>query len=475
MEVFLLIILIEAFIALAILLISIFILEKESNIFVKFIIWLLFSSFITFPTIGVNEKNIVWDILVFIYYTAIIMFASFEIYLNYKEFIDTKKEEKIKKEILKRRNNENYVDYETFEKEYESILFSKMLKHPFPFLYKEYKIKNLRKAFEDYKQYKENLNQDNKTNEEEEYIARKFIEEYYDREKKEYEDRKRIEYDDKIIIKSKHIVQENKEKKPKSNHQFLIEQNTYYSNKISRIKNIDFKSIRNISTDEINMKTEKERLYLWQKLYNGVEILTDTTLLDMYMYSYGKMHKAKLEEAFKAVIEFNEDSIQIYDWACGMGMATITFLDYITKGFHPSIKEINLIDPSQIALKRASLLTKKIIDTKIITINKKLEYLAENDLNNTAFVKFHFFSNILDIEDFSIENLANLIENNFSHENYFFCVSPYINEYKTNRINDFASYFENKYQYEELKSLTMQKGEWKDDWSIVLRVFKVVL
>lgn len=66
------------------------------------------------------------------------------------------------------------------------------------------------------------------------------------------------------------------------------------------------------------------------KLYNdlkrGKDILDDEMHLNMYLKSFGKMHKAKLDTAFTCLPDVSSvfsEEIEIYDWGCGQGIASI--------------------------------------------------------------------------------------------------------------------------------------------------------
>ena len=67
--------------------------------------------------------------------------------------------------------------------------------------------------------------------------------------------------------------------------------------------------------------------------------------------------------------------------------------------------------------------------------------------------EFHLFSNILDIDEFSLTNLLKLIEFNFSGDNYFICVSPYINDIRTSRLDAFVKYFSKKANFKKIESI----------------------
>jgi hypothetical protein len=159
-------------------------------------------------------------------------------------------------------------------------------------------------------------------------------------------------------------------------------------------------------------------------------------------------------------------------------MASMTYFDFLNNnGIEQEIKNISLIEPSEIALKRASLHIKKFNEsTEIQTINKDLDSLVNRDfINKKSVCKLHLLSNILDINLFSLTDLLQLIDSNFSGTNYFICVSPYINDMRTSRLDAFVKHFSKKNNFEELKSIDNKSGEWKSNWTRVVRIFKVTL
>ena len=115
-------------------------------------------------------------------------------------------------------------------------------------------------------------------------------------------------------------------------------------------------------------------------------------------------------------------------------------------------------------------------NTKIInTINKDLDSLVAKDFLKENKTRIHLFSNILDMDVFSLSKLIELIKNNFPGENYFLCVSPYITDLKTARIDSFVNAFSDNTDFEELYKVNNKNGEWINNWTRVVRVFKCVI
>ncbi len=224
--------------------------------------------------------------------------------------------------------------------------------------------------------------------------------------------------------------------------------------------------------------TEKKLIH--GQLDNGTKILSTEEELDVYLWAYGGMHKAKLDKAFtelhvsenlSRVIDGRD--IEVIDYACGQGIATIVFIEFLkNKGIPHSIARSILIEPSELALDRA----KSLLTGNIVPINKKLDDLVGNDLlTDDTLVKFHLLSNILDmgINHFDLKNLSKAIINSQNGINYFVCVSPYAE----GKLESFADSFVNRHNIFSCSgTLTNTSGRpGACPWKFVIRVFRVTL
>ena len=255
---------------------------------------------------------------------------------------------------------------------------------------------------------------------------------------------------------------------------YIIEDKTEYSKLLLNCPNT-FYSIQQICKNQyVNIKDDN----IFKSLQRGVGILSNYEQLFAYFYSYSDMHQAKLLKAFDSLkqTDFYIKDIEIFDWACGQGLASMVYLDYTKSKKHT---KITLIEPSEIALKRGSLHVKKINPNVLTTtINKDIDNVQQSDLitsNDTP--KLHLFSNIIDVDLFSLSKLLDLLQTSFKGENYFVCVSPYITDLKTARIDSFVSCLKKHPTFCLFDSVNLKAGDWVPgkNWSIVMRVFKVVL
>lgn len=235
----------------------------------------------------------------------------------------------------------------------------------------------------------------------------------------------------------------------------LIENDTEYSKILNRTPKI-FKTIRKISVNKINQIPEKDEVY--NSLWHGVAILESESQMYSYMNSFGSSHHAKMLSALEK-ISFNEikSDVELFDWSCGQGLASMIFYEYLqSNSINLNIKSVTLIEPSNICLKRAALHVQHFDKTcNIRTVCKDIDSLRNNDVKSTQDnIKIHFFSNILDVDDFLITNLFELIENTQKGLNYFVCVSPYITDKKADRVASFSRYFSKFGKYELLGEKT---------------------
>ena len=213
----------------------------------------------------------------------------------------------------------------------------------------------------------------------------------------------------------------------------LIEEGTEYCDALSHVPN-NFISIRQISVDKANGIINGR----------GVDQLHSEEEMFEYIKRYGKMHYAKLISSFKSTFPQNfETPVNIVDWGCGQGLATITLLE---KYNSLDVHYITLVEPSEIVLKRAALHCRKFTTSgKLKTVCKKLDDVVSSDIRVQCDVPtIHLFSNILDIDDYSSQHLLSIVDSIITCNNYFVCVSPYIDDIKTARLNSFMMHFRNE-------------------------------
>ena len=258
---------------------------------------------------------------------------------------------------------------------------------------------------------------------------------------------------------------------------FIIETNTIYVQLLANCPN-RFNAIREIAISQLQEVQNSDEIF--RSLGRGVAILEQEEQLFSYLKSYGLMHKAKLLSAFSnfPFNEIKDKNIEIYDWSCGQGLASIVLLEYLEgKGVVLKVDQVTLIEPSEIALKRASLHVRHFdSEVRIRTVLKDMDSLNIADVNGRdERVKIHLFSNILDVEAYSMRHLIEIIKQGVKGNNYMVCVSPYISDVKTARFDSFVNSFSTMSQFCLIYQDVALRGEWTNNWTKLIKTFKVIL
>jgi hypothetical protein len=217
-----------------------------------------------------------------------------------------------------------------------------------------------------------------------------------------------------------------------------------YKDEISAIRNISFNNIRRIAQDYIMSLSEQERNDLYESLKRGVELLDSDAQMKCYLYSFGKMHQAKIYRALSCISPstYTSDGFDIVDWGCGQGLATICFFDYLREhNIENMVQKVTLIEPSPAALERAAIHVGAYVDDKVTVscIDRYLDDVTQEAISGNSPVTLHFFSNILDIDSIDLKLLAEKVGSNVQGQHLFFCISPMNSGNR--RIDRFYEYF----------------------------------
>lgn len=224
----------------------------------------------------------------------------------------------------------------------------------------------------------------------------------------------------------------------------IIMESSSYSQALKNLKHPTFETIRNISFHYIHSIGDPQELY--DRLQRGEKIIDDENLLYKYLTSFGSKHKQKLDSAFELIIDkIKNKKFDIVDWGCGQATATMSLLDYAKKrNITLEIENITLIEPSALALSRGLLhidvLKQKSYNIK--AINCDFDCLDETQIITLMPTTLHLFSNILDLESFSLGNIFfKKVSNILTDDSIFVCVSPNRNDKLNSRLDHFYNYF----------------------------------
>lgn len=217
-----------------------------------------------------------------------------------------------------------------------------------------------------------------------------------------------------------------------------------YIEQLYNIQNPSFNLIIELNASLVPLQY-RSRPWQYPGLNHGTAVLTTEEQCNAYIAAYGNMHQGKINEVLDEIKinDFANTDLQIIDWGCGQGLATICLFDFFNK--HnlslDLVKKVVLIEPSEVARDRAKTHVNAYLrdEDKIVVIGKYIDDVKVDDIVSDEPVTLHLFSNILDIPSIDLLRLANCIKTNLKGLHYFFCWGP-LNQ-GNNRIDSFWSYF----------------------------------
>lgn len=222
---------------------------------------------------------------------------------------------------------------------------------------------------------------------------------------------------------------------------------TDYGSKIASLSSPTFDEIRRIAIAEISHFSDEEHTHHYNQLKRGTALLETHEQLCAYLRSFGKMHKEKLLDSIRKLPrELLNHPFEVIDWGCGQAIGTVNLFDYLnTQGKGVNIKKVTLIEPSKVALERASIHLAPYLSNSddLVTMSSFFEAIEPEQISsNSGLPVVHIFSNILDIEQIDLKHLSQLIDKSVQTENYILCVGP-LNP-TNQRIDAFFSYFDSR-------------------------------
>ena len=246
-----------------------------------------------------------------------------------------------------------------------------------------------------------------------------------------------------------------------------------------------FNEIRNKIVKNVNSWDDNRKKIAYQALNGGKAVLKNKDELDRYIFSFGKMHQAKLNCAFETIKDLNiinKKEFSIIDYGCGQGIGSIVLIDYLNSlSLDFSISNVKLIEPSKIALQTA----KKYIQSCVSIDNIELIKSDINEINPNNLktsdknVTVHIFSNILDVEGVDIESIFKNMTESITGVNYVVCVSP---DYRSGnqKLDEFFEYFKDNFPDKEFIIISEWQGtidnpkNSNSPWKGYEKVFKIV-
>lgn len=248
----------------------------------------------------------------------------------------------------------------------------------------------------------------------------------------------------------------------------MKETKTTYAYLIEHMTEPSFDKVRSIACDFVQKLPPELVDELHEMLNRGVDVLDSEPLMQMYFYSYGCMHSEKLALAFQNLSNYikSAESIDLIDYGCGQGLATMCYHDFILNNYpQQKVRSITLIEPSVVALARAELLCSCFFpNTTVTTVQKPFDKLIANDIQIKGDIPtLHLFSNILDVESYDVKALSETVKSASKGDNEFVIVSPMQNTRRLGRLKDFIETLNVNCYFE--KYLDKQQLREDKDWT----------
>lgn len=217
-----------------------------------------------------------------------------------------------------------------------------------------------------------------------------------------------------------------------------------YKERIAPFKNFSAKDAIDIAWE---MLPAEHRRAPWACLNHGVDLLETESQLSCYMAAYGEMHERKCRVALQNFDYENlASTIEVIDWGCGQGIATLTLIDILRERNQINLlRRVTLVEPSLHALERAQDNVKQSTQDSIPVqcINRYLpgttQRIEVEGVHYECETVIHLFSNILDIPSVSLTQMANMITQGGIRTHWIAATCPC--HKLQNRIDDFTSFF----------------------------------
>jgi len=229
--------------------------------------------------------------------------------------------------------------------------------------------------------------------------------------------------------------------------------------------------------DEVSKKVQGDK---WLLCNHGLSVYEKEEQLDAYLAAYGKLHTKKMFWALES-FSFNDltgKNFEIIDWGCGQGIASIVFSQrLLQEKMWEGLQKVTLVDPSEVAVKRAKNLLDPFLGYKIPVVVRN-EYLPsideqfENEVKScfsSERIVVHLMSNILDIRNINYVELAKICSGS-KGIHYFVCVGPL--RYSPYCLDNFMSIFKRVRRVDsgENNNLYFNNGIY---WGGKFRIFRV--
>lgn len=237
---------------------------------------------------------------------------------------------------------------------------------------------------------------------------------------------------------------------------------------------LSFEDVMESAKQHINSLSENKQKKLRDELENGLANLTTKEQLDMYISSYGEIHRQKIQRAYDRIPPkvWSEGTISVVDYGCGQCIAEMVLSDFLKVHYieNDKISDFTVIEPSKASLSQGLQYLEQFYENSKITIyNVSAGQLTEDYIRPQYDTVIHIFSNVLDIIEFERHNIARILNSDMSHNHILVCVSPFYQENGRGALMDeFGSMLQGmRCEYKLDKHI----DDWKNQFSCQIRIF----
>ena len=223
------------------------------------------------------------------------------------------------------------------------------------------------------------------------------------------------------------------------------------------------KEMRHITLKDIRSRCMRKDEAIRMQLEKGRKTIDTLEQCEQYWHSYSKFIPQQwdhfFEEHEKIIADISSKTIQIIDYGCGQGLATLKLLDKFFKDDKTPILNITLIEKSPLTLSLAkiflSIHSPEIDSARIKPINKEVDNISTDYFESTPkAVTIHLFSNILDMGVVDPDKLLSKI-NRIKGKHLFLLVSQGGDLNSLKNFNNFnEALWQPKYKFEAIRPRT---------------------
>ena len=237
---------------------------------------------------------------------------------------------------------------------------------------------------------------------------------------------------------------------------------------------ISFDEILEAASRHIKTLSDAKQKSLKEDLENGLANLISMDQLQMYLSSYGDIHRQKLMMAYKHIPNkvWSEGKLAVIDYGCGQCVAEMVLSDFMKEHYidNDIISQFIMIEPSRASLSQGiKYLQAFFDDCEITTHNTTAGKITLDGLQTKAQTVIHIFSNVLDMPEFEREHIADLFNQDMGRNHILICVSPFYQENGRGALmDDFHAMTRGmrcEYKFEK------HTDEWEKPFSCQIRIF----